>query len=72
MVVTVTTANMNKWGIQLQDNLNIDHGFCIERVFQLSAELFKSTKGQMRKAGAISKGDSPKSNEIESLRKARE
>jgi hypothetical protein len=67
--VTDTVANMNKFGKQLEEKLHLDHGFCIDHVFQLTAKLaFKSTNGQKRKAN----GNLPKSDEIDALRKARE
>jgi hypothetical protein len=69
MVVTGTAANMNKFGKRLEEKLHLDHGFCIDHVFQLTAKLaFKSTKGQKRKEN----GNLPKSDEIDALRKASE
>jgi hypothetical protein len=69
MVVTDTAANMSKFRKQLEEKLHLDHGFCIDHIFQLTAKLvFKSTNGQKRKAN----GNLPKSDEIDALRKVRE
>jgi hypothetical protein len=69
MVGTDTAVNMKKFGNKLEEKLHLDHGFCIDHVFQLTAKLaFKSTHGQKRK----SNGNLPKSDEIDALRKARE
>jgi hypothetical protein len=70
MVVTDTAANMKKFGKQLEEKLHLDHGFCIDHVFQLTKKsAFKSTNSQKRKANG---NNLPKSDEINALRKARE
>jgi hypothetical protein len=63
---------MKMFGKKLEEKLHLDHGLCINRVFKLTANLaFKSTKGQKRKSAAITNGDSPMNDEIDTLRKAR-
>jgi hypothetical protein len=58
MVVTDTAANMNKFGKLLEEKLNLDHGFCIDHVFQLTAKLaFKAqTVRREKQTGTYRRG----------------
>jgi hypothetical protein len=60
MVVTDTMANMNTVGKKLEEKLNVDHGLCIDHIFQLTVALaFKSTNHHKRKAGSVSEETNP-------------